>query len=100
MAGTAPSVPVAMDLLEHLQIRVGEAVGVSELAKAVGTNKATCHAVLKALQTRGYVVQDEVTRRYRAGPALFGLGMAASRGIDLAALVRSHLAPLCRELGV
>jgi DNA-binding IclR family transcriptional regulator len=100
MPEKAPTVSVAIDLLEHLQIRMAEAVGVSELARAIGTNKATCHAVLRQLQARGYVVQDEATRRYRIGPALFSLGMAVTRGIDLWALVNRHLEPLCHELRV
>src|SRR5437660_11066512 len=100
MPEKAPTVSVAIDLLEHLQIRMAESVGVSELARAIGTNKATCHAVLRQLQARGYVLQDEATRRYRIGPALFSLGMAVTRGIDLWALVNRHLGPLCKDPGL
>src|SRR5437773_1275354 len=99
MPRNAPAVFVTMDILEQLQLRGGEPVGVSELARATGATKATCFTVLRMLLARAYVVQDPATRLYSAGPALLGLGMALGRGLDVIDLAKHHLAPLCHELG-
>src|SRR5262245_32951483 len=99
MPRNAPAVLVTMDILEQLQLRSGEPVGVSELARTIGATKATCFTVLRMLLSRGYVTQEPVNRKYSAGPALLALGIALGRGLDAMDLAKRHLVPLCHELG-
>jgi DNA-binding IclR family transcriptional regulator len=91
---------VALDLIEQVQLRVGEPATMSELARAIGKNTATCHTVLRMLEARGYVSQDAETRRYTIGPDLLSLGAAIARRIDLLSLAEGRLRSLCAELGV
>jgi IclR family pca regulon transcriptional regulator len=93
-------VNVALDLIEQIQLRGGEPATMSELARAIAKNTATCHTVLRMLQARGYVSQDPNTRRFTMGPELLSLGAAIARQVDVLDLAERHLSPLCAELRV
>lgn len=45
--------------------------GLSEIASAVGIDNSTAHRLLQTLVENGYVVRDENSRRYIAGPRAF-----------------------------
>jgi DNA-binding IclR family transcriptional regulator len=55
---------------------------VTELARATGTPRATCHTVLLALTDGGFVVRNQ-DLRYRLGPACITVGKAASDSITV-----------------
>ncbi|GAA3151155.1 allantoin degradation transcriptional regulator AllR [Planomonospora alba] len=75
--GTVQSVDRALDLLEALAGRGGEA-GISELSAATGLPYGTIHRLLRTLLARGYVRQES-DRRYALGGALVRLGGVAER---------------------
>lgn len=82
-----------LSLLEELAEHAG-GLGVTEVASNVGVDKANAHRLLRALQSRGYVAQDPVTRRFSATPQLLTLAGSVLRRLDL----RSVADPVCDEL--
>lgn len=72
----------ALQIMEHVAIQ-REAIGVTTLAEHFGTNKSRIHRHLKTLSQAGYIVQDEVSERYRVGARLIALGHALSDSVDI-----------------
>ena len=62
----------ALDLLD-LFTRAAPQHGLSQLARASGLNKATCHRLLTELESRGLLEQVGPAREYRLGPAVLRL---------------------------
>mgnify|MGYP003823529491 CR=1 FL=1 len=96
MAGAA-TVEKALDVLFHLHDAPG-ALGVSEIARALGLAKSSCHRLLAALVEREVVEQDEAGR-YRPGLALLALGLGAQRREPVARLARPQLEAEAAALG-
>lgn len=53
-----------------------------EISRRLGINKATVNRILITLKNKGFVVQDNVTRRYRLGPSAALLGRAVKQSLD------------------
>jgi IclR family pca regulon transcriptional regulator len=68
--------------------------GVSELARELGLTRSTAHRYLTTLLRLGYLDQDPATRRYRLGPRVLDLGLAALESMEL----REIAAPALRRL--
>ncbi|MBK7949537.1 MAG: helix-turn-helix domain-containing protein [Deltaproteobacteria bacterium] len=96
MAGAA-TVEKALDVLFHLHDAPG-AQGVSEIARALGLAKSSCHRLLAALVDREVVEQDE-SGRYRPGLALLALGLGAQRREPVVELARPRLEAEAAALG-
>ena len=77
-----PSNPTArvVAILDFLAARPKRAYGLSELARSLGINKATCLTVLGSLVQAGYLLQDPDRKTYTLGPSSLALGNAASPG--------------------
>ena len=73
------------------------AIGLSELARAVGLNKTTVYRMLTALESEGFVIKDPTTECYRLGPEAIALGGRAMRSNDLRAASRAELETLAQE---
>lgn len=67
------SVDKALTVLRLL--RDGGPTGVSELGAQLGVARSTAHRILGTLMHHGFVEQDRLTRAYRLGPFLTGLGV-------------------------
>jgi len=74
------------------------ALGVTEVAAAVGVNKAAIFRVMGALEQEGLVVRDD-NDAYRLGPDLISLGMSALGATDLRSAAHAELAWLVDETG-
>lgn len=83
----------ALDLLD-LFTRAQPQHGLSQLARASGLNKATCHRLLSELGSRGLVEQTGPAREYRLGPAV--LRLSALR--EAAVPTREAAMPILRHL--
>ena len=92
------SVILALRLLEHLA-GAPEPVGVTELAKALGTTKTRVHRHLRTLTQQGYITQSPQTGRYRIGTRLVTLGRQVAEGTDLSIAAQPHLFGLRERLG-
>lgn len=73
--GGVHAIRLALAVLEALACEA--TVGVSDLARALGTTKARVFRHLRTLVDQGYAVQDRDSERYAAGPRLVALGRAA-----------------------
>ena len=83
----------ALDLLD-LFTRGQPQLGLSQLARASGLNKATCHRLLTELESRGLLEQIGPAREYRLGPAV--LRLSALR--EAAVPTREAAMPILRRL--
>lgn len=83
----------ALDLLD-LFTKAAPQHGLSQLARASGVNKATCHRLMSELESRGLVEQTGPAREYRLGPAV--LRLAALR--EAAVPTREAAMPVLRHL--
>jgi IclR family acetate operon transcriptional repressor len=91
------SVDRALALL--LLLRDRKSMSVSEASRAVGVAPSTAHRLLAALQYRGFVAQDPLTKAYGPGPVLLELGLSVVRGLDIRAQARPVMERLVREVG-
>lgn len=86
----------ALDVLEYLA-SVGEATGVTEVSRQVGLDKSTTYRILVTLEHRGYVAQDELTRKYRLGFKFLELYQSASGPMELKKVAGPVLDKLVRD---
>jgi DNA-binding IclR family transcriptional regulator len=71
----------------------------TELAAAVGLNKATAHRMLGVLEREGFVVRTPAGSEFQLGPELIVLGSRALRGVDIREAARPYLRALAEETG-
>ncbi|WP_170984725.1 IclR family transcriptional regulator [Roseomonas sp. AR75] len=92
------AVTMAFRILEFLAEQRG-GVGVTQLARALGTTKSRVHRHLRTLVEAGYIVQSPETEKYRVGSRLVTLGRAVAENFDLAAIARDEMRSLRDMLG-
>jgi DNA-binding IclR family transcriptional regulator len=86
------SVEKALTVLRVLRDR--GPVGVSELGAELDVARSTAHRILGTLMHHGFVEQDRVTRAYRLGPFLTGIGVESVPVAELRDLAMPHLRTL------
>jgi len=92
------SVSRALDLLEAFSAQEG-ALGVTQLARKLQLHKNNVFRLLATLETRGYVVQDPETERYRLGPKVYEIASVFLHHLDLRRQARPHLEALVLKTG-
>ncbi|WP_454691297.1 IclR family transcriptional regulator [Achromobacter aloeverae] len=70
-----------------------------DVARLCGLEQPTAHRMLKALEREEMVARDPVTRRYRLGPLVFELGLAAAGDFNLVDVCRPSLRRLADATG-
>lgn len=72
-----------------------------EISQQLEMNKATVNRILVTLKNKGFVVQDQATRRYRLGPSTAFLGRAVRQSLNgrLVALAKPYLDHLRDKVG-
>lgn len=83
----------ALSLLEFFNER-RPTIGLSEFAKLSGYNKATTLRFLSALESKGFVEQDEETRVYKLGSAFLRFSQLREASFPLAEAVKIVLRDL------
>jgi len=78
MARPAPSVERTVKLLKFLADHPRQRFTLSEIARKLDFNKATCHAMLSELVDEGMLIRHPADKSYLLGPALVNLGTAAA----------------------
>jgi DNA-binding IclR family transcriptional regulator len=91
------AVKVAVRILDELAL-AQRAMGVTELADALGETKPRIHRHLSTLREVGIVEQDQSTDRYRLGWRVFQLGEAAGTQFDLRTRAEPYLIRIRDEL--
>jgi DNA-binding IclR family transcriptional regulator len=91
------SVDNALRLL--LMFRDHDRVRVAEVSRHLGVVRSTAHRLLAMLAHHHLVRQDPDTRAYHAGPALWDIGLAVVRNIDIRQGLHAYMERLSDELG-
>lgn len=92
------SVARAIAILECFE--TAEQLGVSEIARRIGTAKSTAARLVLTLQRAGLVEQDPDTRQYLLGLRLADWGQLTAHRHDLGAAARTVLCDLASETGL
>lgn len=88
----------ALQLLD-LFTRARPQIGLSELARLAGLNKATCFRLMSDLCDAGLAEQIEAGREYRLGPALLRLAALREANVPLRDVALPALQDLALETG-
>lgn len=87
------SIDKALDLLEFLSVNEQE-IGITEISKKLHMGLSTVHRILTTLKSRGYVIQNQQTTKYRLGIKLFELGCAVQSTKRLLEIAKPYLRQL------
>jgi DNA-binding IclR family transcriptional regulator len=85
------SVERACDVLAVICADAGRTQGVKELSQALGLSMSTVHRLLAALVNKGFVQQEEGSRKYRIGPKILDFTLNYLRRLDLRDIALPHM---------
>ena len=88
----------ALSLLNLFSESVPE-LGLSEVARAAGLDKATAYRLLNTLEARGFLEQHPQTKLYRLGPAVLHLARIREATFPVSAIVLPVLETLAAATG-
>jgi IclR family acetate operon transcriptional repressor len=95
MMGT---VDKALSLMRFFSPQIPE-LGLSELARKSGFDKATTLRCLNALERNGFVEQDVLSRKYRVGLSPFHLAQIREQSFPVESIIAEHLDALAARVG-
>ncbi|MCF2527816.1 IclR family transcriptional regulator [Yinghuangia soli] len=100
--GASPSPPTdrVVGVLELLAGRPSHAFSLSDIARALGMSKATCHAVTASLASADYLIRNPLDKTFTLGPALVAAGRAAELSYPAVHLAQAEAVALAEELGM
>ncbi len=93
----APSAIRTVEIVHYLSDHPGEVFAVADLARRLSQSRATCQAVLLALEPSDWVRRSH--GGYTLGAALISIGAAAQHGAAIVGALRSATAALHEETG-
>ena len=97
MSQQVPAVDRALDILEMLGERPEDLLGLSDIARVLSMNKASCYATLTLLAERGYLIRHD-DKTYSLGPAILPLANSFLRDQDALQHARTEMAAVSRDL--
>lgn len=97
MVGVVQSVDRALSILELIS-NYNEGLGITDISESLGLHKSTVHRLLGTLIYKGYVVQDQVSLKYKLTTKLFELGNKIIEGKDILEASKAHTEALMRRL--
>ena len=100
MVRSAPAVRFATEMLDFLADDPHSEYTLSEIARAISHNKASCSGILHTLEESGLVSRHPIRKRYSVGPALIRLGNAANERFRVIGLATAEVTRLASQLGV
>jgi len=74
-------------------------IGLSDVTRLSGLNKATAYRLLSELQAQGFVEQVGTDRAYRLGPEIMRLAALREAAVPLLSVAREVLDRLCTATG-
>ncbi len=99
MGRQVPAVERALEILELLADRTPELLGLSEIARALAMNKASCHATLTLLADRSYLIRHD-DKTYSLGPGMLPIANSFLHDQNALPFARVEMANLGRELNL
>lgn len=88
----------ALSLLNLFSRRTPE-LGLSDIARKSGLNKATAYRLLTELTAHGFVEQTGMSREYRLGPAFLRLAALREHNVPMKEMAMSVLSEVARKTG-
>jgi IclR family acetate operon transcriptional repressor len=88
----------ALDLL-RLVVNSDESLGLSELSRRSGLNKATTYRLMQLFEEYAYVAREDGGRSYVTGPGLVGLAAVVLGRLDIARAARPVVSRLAEATG-
>ncbi|MBM3801394.1 MAG: IclR family transcriptional regulator [Acidimicrobiia bacterium] len=92
------SIDRALNLLELLA-KDGEAIGVTDLSRRLDLDKSMIYRLLSTLAIRGYVEQDQATRKYKLGLKVVELAGMKLSTVEMFSVARPLLKGLVKRTG-
>jgi DNA-binding IclR family transcriptional regulator len=80
-----------------LLLQLAPEIRVTTASQSLEIAPSTAHRILTTLTSRGFTVQDRVTKAYRAGPMLIELGVRSAISFDLREASEPHLRSLAQR---
>lgn len=74
-------------------------IGLSEIARSTGINKATCYRILQTLLSDNIVAYDEISSKYRLGFRLIQLGATVQQQVSIHRIALPYLRRLTEDTG-
>jgi DNA-binding IclR family transcriptional regulator len=99
MGRQVPAVERALEILELLADRTPELLGLSEIARILAMNKASCHATLTLLAERNYLIRH-ADKTYSLGPGMLPIANSFLHDQDALPFARVEMSTLGRELNL
>lgn len=96
----APQTDRLIALFRLLAARPQRGYGMAEIARRIGVHRANLYPMIATLVEAGWLVHDPEAKLYGLGPALVGLGDAASTGYPALAALRPAAVALSEKLRV
>lgn len=99
--GKIPKYPVqtvekALEIIELLTgNQYSDGVSISELSKELDLGKSTVHRIIETMEAKGYIHQDDDTKKYHLSWKLFELGNSIPRRRNLFTMDTTLLQALC-----
>lgn len=90
------TVTKALSLLDYFESQ-RNLIGLSDMSRLSGMNKATVYRMMTELQQAGYVEQVAQTRNYRLGPTVLRLARLREQAVPLVEVARPLLQGLCNQ---
>ena len=89
----------ALGVITLIADQAPQSLGVSTIARELDLPKAVAHRILKEFTAAGFLLFDDVTKKYRLGPGSLTLGLAALRTLDVPRIARPHLQRMVARTG-
>lgn len=87
-------------MIEYLAADPHRDYQLTELARLVNLDPATCYPMLTELTRVGWLVKDRAHKTYRLGPRLVAVGAAAQASLQIAAHAHPELVRLSADTGL
>lgn len=100
MERQSPPTDRVVRVLELLSSEPRAGLALSDLARRLDLSKSTALGIVGSLTRAGYLLRSEEAKTYTLGPALIGLGRAASDAFASLSFARPEIRGLHAELGV
>lgn len=100
MARRSPQTERLVEMVEYLAADPHREYQLTELARLVHLDAATCYPMLTELTRVGWLVKDRARKTYRLGPRLIGVGSAAQSSLQIATYARPEMLRLSADTGV
>jgi DNA-binding IclR family transcriptional regulator len=97
MPRPAPAAKRALLILDFLAAHPLEEYTLTELAREIGMNVASTHAVLAVMTDSGFLVRHPSHKTYRLGPATMAIGHAALQRYPVLDLAREEMRKLAED---